>query len=159
MPCNCENIHSKRLIDRLYYKTRTLIDGVYQYNGNDVNYLTDRNEGYAGSGIYIMCDSSYRPIKNTKIYFEGVRFPPLIESGFDQPHYREKLLLQNNYGEIEASTIYIDSGTGAETTVDSVDYYVNHATKKYKNATTVRITYDNEGLKSGVKYSRVVKIY
>ena len=72
-----------------------------------------------------------------------------------EPQYSEKLLLQTLDGEIEASTIYNNSGTGFETTIDFVDYYVNYATHKYKKAKRVRIFFDNDV----TKYSRVVEIY
>lgn len=82
-----------------------------------------------------MTDSKYNPLLNTKIQFNGVRLIPNNPiSNILEPQYTEKLLIQTPDGEIEASTLYNDSGSGFETTIDFVDYYVNHATHKYKNA-------------------------
>ena len=156
----CNHKCCNKLIDTLYYKTKTLIDTMYLDNSERINYITtDQDNVYRGSSVRLMTDAKYNPKQNTKIFFNGERSVPKNGiSGLSAPQYYEKLLIQTADGEIDASTIYNDSGTGFETTIDSVDYYVNHATNKYKQATIVRIIFDNNGLNSGTKFSRVVDI-
>jgi hypothetical protein len=163
--CNCQNCinnnNNNNYIAKLYYTTRNEINGRFYDNAENINYITtDQTNIYRGSAVLRMTDSKYKPLLTTKIQFNGERIVPSNPlSNLLEPQYTEKLLLQTPCGEIEASTIYNDSGTGFETTIDFVDYYVNHATQKYKKAKRVRIIFDNDGTKSGTKFSRVVEIY
>jgi len=157
----CNSCHQNRPMYKLYYKTRNLVNTVYVDNSERVNYVTDPLATvYRGMSVRRMTNSNYLPLNNTKIYFSGERQIPINpNSGITAAQYFEKLLIQTPHGEIEASTLYDDGGTGFETTIEYVDYYVNHASKHYKKARRVRIIFDNDGNIFGPKYSRVVEIY
>lgn len=158
--CVCR-YNKKNLIYRLYYKIKTKIgEDTYIDNSEKINYLTDGTDNFRGANVYRMTNRKYEPLNNTKILFDGYRIKPKNQySGIDQAQYYEKLLIQTPSGEIEASTLYDDGGTGFETTIPFVDYLVNHATNKYIDVKRVRIIFDNNGSISGTKWSRVVEIY
>lgn len=164
--CNCNkcgnnNNNNTNLISKLYYTTRTQANNRFYDNSERINFITtDQTNIYRGASVRRMTDDKYKPLLTTKIQFEGNRLVPNNPiSNIIEPQYSEKLLIQTPDGEIEASTLYNDSGSGFETTIEFVDYYVNHASNKYKKAKFVRIIFDNDGLKSGTKFSRVVEIY
>ena len=62
---------------------------------------------------------------------------------------------------VSANTFYFDTSSSNITTIDKVEFPVTSGRCEFKNASLVRIEYDNDGTKfsNGKKFARRVSIF
>jgi hypothetical protein len=146
------------LLNTLYYR-------ISNQNGdflaNSTNFITTPSTD-SQSYIWRLTDKNYTPIDNGFIQACSIQIPPNNNlSGINKNTVQESFMLKTKSGFLSANTFYFDTRDSNVTNIDSVDYYVTAASGEFKNATLIRIRFDNDGtiFSNGVKFARKICVF
>jgi hypothetical protein len=107
-----------------------------------------------------MCDADYKKFNKDIINFIGTRVPEKKSVGLPAIYLETVTIIskpyqsENSANMITATSNYIDSGSGAATSVPYVNYTVTGASGKFAGYKFVKILYDQ-----GPEQKRVVTLY
>ena len=154
-------VDSKKLVllKTLYYRVK---NNSGSFLSNSIEFDTNPKTE-SQSYILRLTDKNYNPIDNGFIEFNTVLIPAdnSSNSGITQQAFQETLMIKTKSDFVSANTFYFDSSSSIVTTVDKVEYPVTSGRCEFKNASLVRIEYDNDGTKfgNGKKFARRVSIF
>jgi hypothetical protein len=130
--------------------------------GNSVQFST-QPQTESESLILRLTDKNYNPIDNGFIEINTIIIPAdnSSNSGITKQVFQETLMIKTKSDFVSANTFYFDSSSSNITTIDKVEYPVTSGRCEFKNASLVRIEYDNDGTKfsNGKKFARRVSIF
>ena len=130
--------------------------------GNSVQFNTQPQTN-SESLIFRLTDKNYNPIDNGFIEFNTIIIPAdnSSNSGITKQIFQETIMIKTKSDFVSANTFYFDSSLSSITTVDKVEFPVTSGRCEFKNASLVRIEYDNDGTKfsNGKKFARRVSIF
>jgi hypothetical protein len=94
------------------------------------------------------------------ISYSAVRTPVNNpNSAITLPSYKETFFINVPAGSIEGTSVYYDTGTGLETTVDENIFTISGGRGLFHDAAIAIIKYDNDGSIFGIKGSRRVEVF
>ncbi len=147
------------LLKTLYYRRA-------DQNGTSLGNLVQFNtqpQTNSDSLILRLTDKNYNPIDNGFIEFNTIIIPAdnSSNSGITKQVFQETIMIKTKSDFVSANTFYFDSSSSSITTIDKVEYPVTSGRCEFKNASLVRIEYDNDGTKfsNGKKFARRVSIF
>ena len=148
------------VIETLWYSTRE--NG--EPNAQLVDYITEPSNSDAYNNVrslYTSPAAGFEPKGNKyTISYEGVRTPKdNLNSDVTDATYKESFVINEPLGTVTGISVYPDSGTGNETTINNALFNCTSGTGKFEGAYYARITYDNKGDILGPKFSRKITIY
>lgn len=146
------------LLKKLYYRISNQ-DG--DFLANSTNFITSPLTD-SQSYIWRLTDKNYNPINNGFVQASSIQIPPNNNlSGITKKTIQESFMLKTKCGFLSANTFYFDTRDSNVTNTFSVDYYVTAASGEFKNATLIRILFDNDGnnFSNGVKFARKICIF
>ena len=147
------------LLKTLYYRIK---DQNGTFLGNSVQFNTQPQTD-SESYILRLTDKKYNPIDNEFIEFNTLIIPAdnLNNSGITKQAFQETLMIKTKSDFVSANTFYFESSSSIVTTLDKVEYPVTSGRCEFKNASLVRIEFDNDGTKfsNGIKFARRVSIF
>jgi hypothetical protein len=147
------------LLKTLYYRIN---DQNGTFLGNSVQFSTQPQTD-SESYILRLTDKNYNPIDNGFIEYNAIIIPAdnSSNSGITKQVFQETLMIKTKSDFVSANTFYFDSSSSIVTTVDKVEFPVTSGRCEFKNASLVRIEYDNDGTKfsNGKKFARRVSIF
>jgi hypothetical protein len=95
-----------------------------------------------------MCDADYKKFTKDIINFSGTRVPEKKSVGLPATYLETVTIIskpyqsENSANMITATSNYIDSGSGAATSVPYVNYTVTGASGKFEGYKNIKILYD-----------------
>ena len=147
------------LLKTLYYRIN---DQNGTFLGNSVQFSTQPQTD-SESYILRLTDKNYNPIDNGFIEYNAIIIPAdnSSNSGITKQVFQETLMIKTKSDFVSANTFYFDSSSSNITTIDKVEFPVTSGRCEFKNASLVRIEYDNDGTKfsNGKKFARRVSIF
>jgi hypothetical protein len=136
--------------------TITYLGNTYSYNEDDNLYyvlypgpgtMTLSNGSTAFNSVSVLSNSTWDTNTSDVLTYEGIRF--VTNERVSDQQYRETLHINSpdsdssSGGSIRASSIYADSGTTSDTTVNSAIFLVETSCGKYDGVKLIKIEYDN----------------
>ena len=147
------------LLKTLYYRIKGQ-NGTFL--GNSIQFNTQPQTD-SESYILRLTDKNYNPIDNEFIEFNTIIIPAdnSNNSGITKQAFQETLMIKTKSDFVSANTFYFESSSSIVTTLDKVEYPVTSGRCEFKNASLVRIEFDNDGTKfsNGIKFARRVSIF
>ena len=149
------------LVTTLWYATRE--DG--NQNSQTVLYDTVPVNSVAAN-IRSLYSNPYDPLgfgplgNDFTISYKGARTPVNNpNSAISKASVNETFLINVPSGSFEASTVYYDTATGTEASVEENVFTVTGGRGIFQDAEIAIITYDNSGQKFGYPFSRKIEVF